>query len=72
MAETYIRNCSSCRHMIFDELWGEYKCLVYQHRIYDVKEIEECDDWLRRQASKDEKKSINYQDSRKNRKYKTN
>ena len=27
-----------CPHMIFDELWGEWKCLIHQVRIYPDKD----------------------------------
>lgn len=42
--------------MIFDELWGEYKCKILEHRIYDPNDLEECDSWKRRQTTKKEKK----------------
>ena len=29
-------SCKNCTHAIFDEIWGEYKCKVYKHRIRDV------------------------------------
>lgn len=29
-----MENCTTCANAVFDEHWGEYKCLVDQHRCY--------------------------------------
>ena len=29
------RNCKTCSNARFDSTWGDYKCLVHQHKIYD-------------------------------------
>ena len=26
--------CKECAHAVFCPSWGEYKCLLYQHRVY--------------------------------------
>lgn len=33
--------CETCKHLKFDELWGEHKCLKQHRRIYVA--IEECE-----------------------------
>ena len=38
-------NCMTCLNSVFDETWGEYKCKVYQHRIYDVEQYNLCDEY---------------------------
>lgn len=35
--------CSDCDHAKFDQVWGEYKCKKFHHRIYDMKKVEECE-----------------------------
>lgn len=57
MAETVVRNCKFCRHAVFDRIWGEYKCKLYQRTVYDADEITDCDDWLRRQKSLKDKRN---------------
>lgn len=37
--------CAECSHSIFDEQWGEYKCKIVQHRIYDVDRKVACKDY---------------------------
>lgn len=34
--------CESCRHAIFDEVWGEHKCLVRKVRTTDAGNVESC------------------------------
>lgn len=34
--------CKNCANRVFDEQWGEYKCTVYEHRIYDVDKYLDC------------------------------
>lgn len=35
-------NCKNCEHSVFDELWGEYKCKHFEHRIYILLDASEC------------------------------
>lgn len=48
-------NCANCKHSRFDETWGEYRCLVREHRMYILLEAEECPNYKKR-AEKNEKK----------------
>ena len=32
-------NCMECANAIVDNLWGEVKCAVWQHRIYDPDKV---------------------------------
>ena len=41
-----MKNCKDCAHNIFDEQFGEYKCKIVQHRIYDVDRIVACKDYI--------------------------
>ena len=34
--EVIFKCCKDCAHSIFDEQWGEYKCKIAQHVVYDV------------------------------------
>lgn len=34
--------CKSCIHSKFDDIWGEYKCLLLHKRVHDPKESQEC------------------------------
>lgn len=43
-----------CPHMIFDELWGEWKCLRLQIRIYGSDICKECT--VCKELKKDKKK----------------
>jgi hypothetical protein len=35
-------NCKDCVHSVFDEVWGEYKCKVHEHRIYNLVKQADC------------------------------
>lgn len=37
-----MKNCETCANAIFDEVWGEYKCIVLGHVIDDLDEIVDC------------------------------
>lgn len=56
------RNCSTCSNMVFDRLWGEYKCLEFQHRIYNPEEYEDCTAWVKCSKKKKRKESTCYDD----------
>ena len=38
-------NCLKCKHAIFDEQWGEYKCGILKHRIYNPEAHTGCKDY---------------------------
>lgn len=42
------RDCTTCKNAILDMVWGEWKCKVYEHRIYDASEYEDCDSWVKK------------------------
>lgn len=37
-----MKNCTNCKHAIFDEIWGEYKCTVYERTIEQPYDVEPC------------------------------
>ena len=37
--------CAECEHAILDEQWGEYKCKVVQHKIYEPNRKVACKDY---------------------------
>ena len=43
-------NCKDCKHSVFDEVWGEYKCEVRLTRIYDITEKAKCKDYSKDQS----------------------
>lgn len=45
-------NCKDCAHSVFDELWGEYKCLKGQHRIYILVSSENCPNYKKKDNEK--------------------
>lgn len=36
-------NCTTCKHAVFDEMWGEYKCKERHIRVYDI--LNDCKDY---------------------------
>lgn len=32
-------NCVNCEHAIFDEVWGEYKCRIKEHVVYNYEHV---------------------------------
>ena len=36
-------NYKTCKYAILDTVWGEYKCKKKQHRLYDLKECNDCE-----------------------------
>lgn len=37
-----MKNCKTCANAIFESRWGELKCKVLQHKIYNPDSITEC------------------------------
>ena len=46
-------SCKNCKHAIFDETWGEYKCWVSKLRVYRILTSEECDWYEKKKGSKE-------------------
>lgn len=62
MSTEEARNCLTCGNMVFDCVWGEYKCLEFQHRIYNPEEYEDCNSWVKCSKKKKRKESTCYDD----------
>lgn len=39
--------CSQCKHAIFSNLWGEYKCKKFSHRIANIYQAEYCSEYIK-------------------------
>lgn len=37
-----MENCKTCKHSVFDEIYGEYKCKKRERRIYILLDSSEC------------------------------
>lgn len=37
--------CMTCSKAIFDPLWGDTKCSVYEHTMYYPSEVENCPEY---------------------------
>lgn len=37
--------CVDCKHAIFDETWGEYKCGKKKHKVFNPDEYADCKDF---------------------------
>ena len=35
--------CKTCANSVFDDIWGEYKCKITQHTIYDPDKVVDCE-----------------------------
>lgn len=49
-------SCKTCSHSVFDEIWGEYKCTVYCHRIYEPEKMVTCERYEKDSSKKNETK----------------
>lgn len=38
-------NCRDCKHSVFDEVWGEYKCKKKVIRLYDLDRFKDCEEY---------------------------
>lgn len=45
-------NCANCKHAVFDEQWGEYKCKVFERRIYILLGSSECPKYEKKKEEK--------------------
>ena len=50
------KNCITCGHHKLDEVFGEHKCLKYQHKIYHPMATFECEGHEKKQEEKNGKK----------------
>lgn len=46
------KSCKTCVNAIFDEHWGEYKCKVFQHRMYLPDDKEDCIEYEKGEPTK--------------------
>lgn len=37
-----MKDCTTCMYAVFDPIWGEYKCVLFHSRVYDLEERKEC------------------------------
>lgn len=51
-------DCLTCENAIFDELWGEFKCKVREHRVYQPLGTKTCDHYKKGKPT--ESKDDNY------------
>lgn len=45
MGEKVKKSCANCEHAKFDELWGEYKCVLHGHRCNLIELYTGCPEW---------------------------
>ena len=43
--------CITCKHVKFDKIWGEYKCLKHGHRMYKIASRASCSDYVKQDLS---------------------
>ena len=48
-----VENCSGCKHAIFDEKWGEYKCAVKKRRCTAAEASIGCARWTKKEKGKE-------------------
>lgn len=39
--------CVECKHAIFDETWGEYKCQKKKHKVFNPEDYTDCKDFVK-------------------------
>ena len=47
--------CEDCTNHKFDELWGEYICLIRQHTIYNPQNYANCEFYKKQKETKNKK-----------------
>ena len=52
--------CKSCKNGIFDEKWGEWKCKVHEHRIYNPETTVNCSyfDAKKKEKTNDQERNV--------------
>lgn len=46
--------CQTCKHSVFDEKWGEYKCKATHRRVYD--DPDDCEHYKKAQGKNNSRK----------------
>ena len=46
-----MKSCLKCKHVKFDELWGEYKCLKYGVRLKEKYFEKQCDGYVSKEKT---------------------
>lgn len=54
-------NCAKCGNAIFDPLWGDFKCSIRQHVVYNHKNVE-CDDYKEGEPTETKREEV-YEES---------
>lgn len=44
--------CKECEHSVYDEKWGEYKCELVQHRVYEPDRYVACRNYRKKKTEK--------------------
>ena len=52
--EVPFKSCKECAHSIFDEQWGEYKCKIAQHVVYNADRLVACKDYVYKKKETEE------------------
>lgn len=47
--------CADCKHSVFDETWGEYKCKAFERRVYILLDSTECPKYKKKKEKIDNK-----------------
>lgn len=55
--------CGTCKYGKFDDIWGEWKCCLFSHKIYQLNANFNCSDYVRRKEEKDERTLQKYSNS---------
>ncbi len=45
-----VKNCRTCKHSIFDRIFGEYSCAKSQLRVFPAKKMDGCPNWEKRKG----------------------
>ena len=40
-----MEKCKTCKHALYDEVWGEYKCRLSRYVRYPKDAMQKCDDY---------------------------
>lgn len=45
-----VKNCRTCKHSIFDRIFGEYSCAKSKLKVFPAKKMDNCPDWEKRKG----------------------
>lgn len=45
-----VKNCRTCKHSIFDRIFGEYSCVKSQLKVFPAKKMDNCPNWEKRKG----------------------